>query len=1034
MINSIPSPPIWQRQLRQLAFFSLFLLRLHAQAQILLPKAEHYSLPNGLAEWTPLSITQDPSGLVWIATENGLQRFDGYSFLNFNRSPENAYRITHDLLEHISVFQDSLLFIRYRNNYANFGLLNLKTLEHQPIYLNKSSGLSGVVHSYQADADTRYIYVLTTKADSILLFESHQSTFQKVWSLYFPNASSMEELKILALPGGTDFLLDIPTAGLHLVRKGTILKKWKYSTTEDADLPSPVRLLLKDRLGKIWISLKNTNALYSFNPGKQTLIPLTGWKNKGEFSFIHSDDEGNLLLIQTNGKGRFPRAEAITLRYHDGRIQSMDHLLNYTRYPVCVYSRHFNQTIFWGTPLGMKVFQNSYRTFRHYLAKDIEDDQIGTSARGMTQDKHGNIYLCAENAFWYRINAQDGSLDTLVLRDEKTHRNIEYDCSLQVHADTTFIWGTGCDGAGNGLLLRYNPKNELATSFVYPKTLTHFVPVSDEGLLLAAHEKGGSELLFFDFEKHQFTLVHQGTQNPFKQLAINYIFQKQPYLYWICTSEGLFEYNFKTGALSELNPDGRGQLRNFQTAQDAGNGKYWLGTTFGLFLYDPSGKQLRHFSKSDGLPSEWICGVLNDKKGNSWISTYHGLSRFNPHTSTFQNFTIQNGLSSNSLNRYSFLVDKIGTMYIGSANGINVFQPNAITETPPPPPKPVLTRVSWLSESDYTPHSLNAPKELAVINLPPDAAAIDFQFALPVYYKVRDNRFKIRLDSEHEEGEKWIFLENQNHFHFKKIPPGNYVLHILGADPQGNWSLTELSIPIHVAQYFYQSWFFKTLTFLSLVGILFLVYQANWTQKLKIEQLRTRLSSDIHDEVSGLLAGIAMQSELLSMRATDPALRRGVQKITEVSRIAMSKLTDVLWSIDARRDKLEDVLYRMQEDADFILSPLHIDYTFTTVNLPAKLRLNVQKRQDLYFIFKELINNIVKHARATNVHIHLEMNKHTFTLSIQDNGSAKETEGEPNSNGQGLQNIQMRAQRLQATFHTSHKNGWKSKLVIPNLR
>ena len=116
---------------------------------------------------------------------------------------------------------------------------------------------------------------------------------------------------------------------------------------------------------------------------------------------------------------------------------------------------------------------------------------------------------------------------------------------------------------------------------------------------------------------------------------------------------------------------------------------------------------------------------------------------------------------------------------------------------------------------------------------------------------------------------------------------------------------------------------------LSLIGLLLVGisrYHAN--QELRVERLRTKLSSDLHDEVSGLLAGIAMQTDLIQMLTKEEENRERLKKIGETSRSAMSKMGDVIWSVDARKDKFEDLLLRMQEHAAEILQPLGIQYNF----------------------------------------------------------------------------------------------------------
>ena len=210
------------------------------------------------------------------------------------------------------------------------------------------------------------------------------------------------------------------------------------------------------------------------------------------------------------------------------------------------------------------------------------------------------------------------------------------------------------------------------------------------------------------------------------------------------------------------------------------------------------------------------------------------------------------------------------------------------------------------------------------------------------------------------------------------------------------------------------------------------IFKYQLEQRLRVERLRTKISSDLHDEVSGLLSGIAMQADVLKAGTSDEKSKFRLQTIAEVSRMAMTKMSDVIWSIDSRKDKVEDLLHRMLEHAEDILQPLNIEYSFEIGKIDRQKKLPVNIRQNLYFIFKEAINNVVKHSKATKVVVELGNQGSRFELKIKDNGAGENISdlGKSKKPGQGISNIKMRARRINALLDIAQHDGFTVKLVM----
>jgi len=172
-----------------------------------------------------------------------------------------------------------------------------------------------------------------------------------------------------------------------------------------------------------------------------------------------------------------------------------------------------------------------------------------------------------------------------------------------------------------------------------------------------------------------------------------------------------------------------------------------------------------------------------------------------------------------------------------------------------------------------------------------------------------------------------------------------------------------------------------------------------------------------------------MQADLLLTKVWDEKSKKKLQNIRDTSRTAMSKMSDVIWSIDSRKDRLENLLLRMQEHANEVLNPIGIDFHFHIEKMDLSVKLPVRIRQELYFIFKEAVNNIAKHSQASLVNIVLENRGPHFHLIVHDNGCANGKAGALKS-GQGLSNIQMRAHRLDAQLNIEQEDGFTVALEM----
>ena len=197
---------------------------------------------------------------------------------------------------------------------------------------------------------------------------------------------------------------------------------------------------------------------------------------------------------------------------------------------------------------------------------------------------------------------------------------------------------------------------------------------------------------------------------------------------------------------------------------------------------------------------------------------------------------------------------------------------------------------------------------------------------------------------------------------------------------------------------------------------------------MAIEQLRTKISADLHDDVGSVLTGLAMQTDLIERKVPEKH-KEQLQKVSSLSRAAMLQMRDAVWSMDARKDNWGSLIDRIKEFASENLNTKDITYDVSTTGINATQDLPGAIRQNLYLITKEAIANILKHSTASQVVMALHKSKSAILLSIQDNGVTEMNGLTPS--GLGLSNMEKRATQLDGKISFDHSNGFLIKVEIP---
>jgi hypothetical protein len=419
------------------------------------------------------------------------------------------------------------------------------------------------------------------------------------------------------------------------------------------------------------------------------------------------------------------------------------------------------------------------------------------------------------------------------------------------------------------------------------------------------------------------------------------------------------------------------------------------------------------FTAKDGLPNDQIFAIQEDKAGCLWLNTGKGLVKFDPRTRKARGYNLYNGLKG----RTFFFKSRDEQFYYVGINGINVFRPENIRDNPLAPPV-VLTSFRIFDKPAPLKQEITATKE---INLPYSDNFFSFEFAALDYTDPEFNQYAYRMEGFDQD---WIYSGNRRYVSYTNLDPGTYTFRVKASNNDGIWNEKGTALQVIITPPFWQTWWFRISTFLIIAGGLYALHRYRMKQALEVERLRVRIAGDLHDDIGSSLTKISLYSELIQNGADAGESQVFLRKISMLSREIVQTMGDIVWSIDARNETLGDLIIRMKDFATSVLPTRNISLSFNVEGIQEDNKLSSILRQNLYLIFKEAINNIVKHANASTVEVSLRNTDGQYQLIIRDNGVGLRQHNGHNG-GHGLQNMHRRAASINAQLSLLNQDGLK---------
>ena len=836
---------------KSLIIFLIFLISypISAFSQRKQERFEHLSSKDGLSQSKVQSIHQDSKGFMWFATEDGLNKYDGYRFTiyrhsisdsnsiadnfvyciyedrnnelwigsnnggltKFNRQNETFTSYQHDPLNKASIsnndvqciFEDSdgTLWIGTATGGLNKFNREQKTFEH---YLsdpeNPKSISSNNVQSIVEDKN-KMIWIGTIKG--VNKFNKQKEEFTPFYHMPNNPKSISNNVVMKLLTDRNGYLWCGTENGLN--RMNTDNKEFTHYlyNSKEEDISSSIRIssMLEDHLGRLWIGT-DTHGLFQYtNKG----VKLKNWKQDPLDPFSIGDnniaslyeDKSGVIWIGTSTKGISKyNPQKNNFEHYKSKPGASDHLnSNIIR---CFYEDSLERLWIGTSGGGVNVLNRKTGTFKHYTPNPDNPASInGKNITSIARDNYGSIWIGTWNRGLNRLDNKDQKLE-ISPADKFRHYTHNPDIKNSISNNVIQVIfndskGNLWLGTGAGLSL-YNRKTDSFTNFQHD-------PENPKSI-------GNNKIQSCMLEDHQGNL-------------------------WFGSWGGLIKMSglgvFTTYKQDKNKP---GSLSNDRVISLclAKDGTLWIGThNGGLNKMSVSSDKEKnaetvdfiHFNEKEELTNSIIYGIQEDNNGNLWLSTTKGILKFNPESKSLIKYDVSDGLQSNEFYWGASLKGKNEDLFFGGVNGFNIFTPDSIKMNKTIP-EVVITDFQIFNKAipigtEGSPLQKHI-SELDEIILNHEQSVISFEFAALEYSAPEKNNYAYILEGFEKD---WNFTGNKRNVSYTHLDPGKYTFKVKASNSDGVWNEKGTSIRIKITPPFWKTWWFKIILAILIISILY---------------------------------------------------------------------------------------------------------------------------------------------------------------------------------------------------------------------
>lgn len=998
-----------------LFFFQAFL---NVQGQY---RFTHFDSNKGLSNGSVHCIFQDSEGYIWIGTQDGLNRFDGYNFRVFRYNENDTASLTDSFI--LSITEDGFgnLWIGTRNGLNS---------------LNKRTG--AIKRYYESGAEKHifqnsYTSLCADKNNRIWFEHTGHGLFYNPLTKIMEKVILPDSLVVIPVPDkNKNIWLYSPSGIIFRVDSGRIVKRFDFPWNGKKVITGPTCVSIDDK-GILWLTDGNEINLFNTITGKQ--LPEKLSLPQPILNLSH-DSKGNTWVSSSDGLYRIQNYswEHITNNESDRRSIPPGTVL-------CTYEDRNGNLWVGNSTVGISIYQPAQSKFK-ILRSSVYHDAVWSA----WHDSRGILWVGASTAlFRYTMKKP------LMTSEEEIEKNIDGKEKITLMPDAKTrvlsltedkegnIWA-GTSGYGIFIL---NPRGKILHHIQksgngLPDNTIFNLRTDNQGKIWASTENG---LGCYNPEKKHWTLFRSGTE---KELCSNYVistYADRKGNTWICTSGGLDVYG------PELK-----RIRFFSSTDDTSSilkrtiitsctedfeNNMWIATlSKGIYQLRQNGESV-HYDMNNALESNIIYAIQTDRKGEVWASTSTGISVFDPVKKRFYNLSASDGLPYSDYAMAGYHQNKYGELFWCSPEGLVIFNPDEIRHGI----KVNKPLISFL-EINYKPVAVSEP----FLNLYREDKILKIEFVAVNFTHAEKMIYQYRMKGFHE---KWITANpGIRSATYTNLPFGQYIFEVRASANRFDFTqapVTSIMIVRH-PPFWMRIWFIViSLLLFVLVVILTVKYLSQRKLKKQLREIglqqkihneRERISRDLHDNVGSQLTYIISSLDNIAYSEPDnpeKTAKKSLESLSDFARSTMQQLRETIWTLNKDTIPVSEIKNKIYGYTQRIVSGnegISLNFSFSNDYYST---LNSLQAINIFRIVQEAVNNCVKHSNATVLEIKIsETTEKNLVVEINDNGKGFTGDNENENEHYGIRNMKSRALEMNGTL-TLHSQAGRGTSVILSI-
>ncbi len=1050
---------------------------------------ERISIEQGLSQSTVHSIIQDKTGFIWIATEDGLNRYDGHGFIIYRNERDNKTSISNNQVR--TLLQDKNgtiwagtgnglsalnLIYDYKNKIYKEGFYNFFNIPNDTsslcdnnirclyedkygvVWIGTTSGLNKIVTNSKNNNDENYL----TK------IKFTQSFFNN----NFNELISKEFISSITEDGNGNLWFGTMGKGVIVYnRKTGTVKNYKREEDNTGTIGSNYIIkLFTDFAGRVWIGTYGGGLNRFDHTTKNFIRYVNDPENPNSISEnkiydIVDDNEGNLWIgTFSGGLNKLNSKTNVFTRYINHNQNPFSLSNDFIRCLLIDRSKN----LWAGTNGGINktdLKPPKFISFKNNLwdRNSLSDNFV----LSIFEDKNKKLWIGSNNGLHkYDPNINGFVYQKIPHNNPRSNEGFVYSI---IQDEQGYIW-LGTFGGGiikcdiNGKIIKqYLQDNKNKNSIVDNRVNDLFL--KDNGDIIVGTVAGICVLQKRD-DKFIRYLVSANDSSLLADKSIEKIITDKNDIYWLATDNGLISVDPSDGNvtiyLSDEEKSESISSNTINTICEDQKGNLWVGTENGLNKFDRKTNTFKVFTTKNGLPNNYINSVIDDEAGNLWISTNRGISKLDvdlQEGKQFRNYDTDDGLQGYEFNINSVLRTNVGEIYFGGTNGLTKVNPSQIKDNSA---NPDIAITSFQVANKELLSFLQIIKTDKII-LSYDENIFSIEFTAFDYTNPKKNQYSYKLEGFDID---WIQNGNNRFANYTNIDPGEYTFLVKASNSDGVWNQNAAFIKVLIKPPFYKTWY-AYLGYI-IIGLTFFYYLRKYelnkrkvknefllkeekekaklieiqlraekaelqTKALESEKeldkqiMRSRIASDLHDEIGGNLSSITLLSSMINNDIqVNSELKMKIQNINLAAKSSTESIRDIIWFINPTSDKINSLFSRIKETTNLMLTG--IDYKIKMNEVNNEEKINPELKRNIYLIYKEVLNNIIKHSNAKSVSIDFQKNDSKLRIVIEDDGKGFDQANV--KEGNGLRNIKNRSEQISALLEIVSKPGEGTKTIV----